>query len=158
MKKVILWIGLIFLAALFLMLALNSCSVLKSKQQKQSDTAHVHNIDSGAIKKNTNSEKNTSDWERQIVIYNRDTTINNYIATNAKPAVVVYERGSNQQEKQGYNYDSVWNKKLDSLQVIFKESTKQKKEQVLSIWQIIGISVGVGIVFILASKLKLSLK
>lgn len=154
------------LAALILILMLQSCSVTKSKSGKTTDTNHVVKTDSGQVKKNTHSEKNTAEWERQIVIYNRDTTINNYISTGGKPSVInvpqprviITERGSMQQEKQSINYDSIWQNKTDSLQLFIAESTKNKKETALNTWQIIGLCIGVSIVVLLLSKLKFSFK
>ena len=169
MKKITYYLVLWFLFSLgimFLALALNSCAITKAKQSKQIDSTHVNRTDSGSVKSNSNSEKNRADWERQIIIYNRDTTINNYIATGGKapvinlpqPRMIITERGSSAQEKQNNNYDSGWRSQIDSLRLFIAESSKQKKESALSLLQIIGLCAGITIAILLLSKIKISLK
>lgn len=133
---------------------LAGCSVTKNKKSTEKEATHIVANDSARVQKNENSEKNKSDWERQIVIYNTpDTTINNYYP---QPKTIIYERGSNSQEKSSFNYDSAFSAKLDSLKISQKEVVKEKKEQALSFWQIVGLCALVSVVLILISKLKIS--
>lgn len=139
-----------------LALMLSGCTVTKHKKSTEKEATHFLTNDSARVQKNENSEKNKSDWERQIVIYNTpDTTINNYYP---QPKSIIYERGSNSQEKKSFNYDSAFSAKLDSLKVSQKEVVKEKTEKAFSFWQIVGLCALVSAVLILISKLKISIK
>lgn len=152
-----------------LILIFSGCTVTKGKREVQTQSAQLNKKDSGTVNKNTASEKNNSDWERQILLFNKkDTTIekNNYITipghNNAIDygaiAAIINEKGSTSKETNNTNYDSSWKQRFDSLQESIHEVSKEKKEQVLSVWQIIAISAGVCGVFFLIGKLKISLK
>ena len=179
----ILW----FLIALFvlctLVILLPSCNIIKAKKTLTSDSARVNTLDSGSLKKNTVNEKTTADWERQTYIFRpgfpasplgtgvrfitHDTTINHYLYSGTTPspgidynrlAAIINERGNYKNEKQGATTDSSWKKAVDSLRVIVKQATKNKTEKALTTWQIIGIVVGVSLVFFLLGKFKLPTK
>ena len=163
--KYLLHIFYLFIAAIILFMycsLFTSCNVTKAKKTVAIDSTRTNKTDSGSVKKNTNTEKTTADWERQILIYNKDTTINHYIysGTQSAPgidysrlAAVINEKGNYQQEKQIVVYDSSWKKAFDSLNVVIKESAKNKTEKPAAIsWLLIaGIFVG----FILLKKIKL---
>jgi uncharacterized membrane protein len=136
-------------------MVLFSCNITKAKKTTAQDSTQVIKTDTGAVKKNTSTEKNASEWERQIVIYPRDTTINHYYT---QPAKIIYERGSQTQEKQAFNYDSAWQKKIDSMQVSTKETVKEKKEQALNFWQIIALVIGAILLMKLIPNFKLTIK
>lgn len=152
-----------------LIIIFTGCTVTKGKHESQSQTAQTNKQDSGAVNKNTATEKSNADWERQIVLFNKkDTTIekNNYITIpgHTQPidygaiAAIISEKGSASKETNNVIYDSSWKQRFDSLQASIHEVSKEKKEQVLSVWQIIAIAAGVCGVFFLMGKLKISLK
>lgn len=143
------------LGFLFLILALNSCSITKAKKTFASDSTHVSKIDSGSIKQNINSAKSDSTWKREIIYFGKDTVTNNYYTT---PAVIYRESGSQSKQFDSSNLQTNFNKSIDSGQVKTVLSEKKKEERALSIWQIIGIAVGASIVISLLSKLKISFK
>lgn len=157
----ILW----FLIALFLLYAiliLSACNIAKAKKTIASDSTRTSVIDSGSLRKNTVNEKTTADWERQILIYNsKDTTINHYYSGTTpalsidynRLAAIITERGNYNNEKQTGTVDSNWKKAVDSLGVIVRQSTKQKTEKGLTLWQIIGITVGVSLSFSILEKI-----
>lgn len=158
----ILWFLIALLLLFAIITAFTGCTVTKAKQTASKDSTRTNIIDSGSIKKNTTTEKTTADWERQIVLYNRDTTIEHYIysGTKAAPpldysrlAAVINERGNYQQEKQIIIYDSSWKKAFDSLSVVIKQSTKNKTEKPATIPWILIVGIFVG--FILLKKIKL---
>lgn len=144
-----------------------SCNVTKAKKTVQVDSTRINKVDSGSVKKSTANEKTTADWERQILIYNKDTTVNHYVFSSpqtapgidySRLAAVINEKGNYQQEKQIVVYDSSWKRAIDSLNLVIKESAKQKTEKAFSIWQIIGIAAGISLVFFIIGKFKISLK
>jgi hypothetical protein len=160
----ILWLLVALLLLFAVASAFTGCTVTKAKQTVSKDSTRTNITDSGSVKKNSNTEKTTADWERQIVLYNRDTTIEHYIYSGTKAAApidysrlaaVINERGNYQQEKQIIIIDSSWKKAYDSLSVVIKKSKKEKTEKALSLWQIIGICAGVSLLFFLLSKIKL---
>lgn len=152
-----------------LILLFTGCTVTKGKSNSHADSSRITKADSGAVNKSLSSEKNTSDWQRQILLFNRkDTTIerNNYITVPGQNngidygaiAAIINERGSSSKETNNVNYDSSWKQRFDSLQATIHETTKEKKEQVLSVWQIIAIAAGVSAVFFIIGKFKISWK
>lgn len=145
--------ALLCLLAIILMLSLNSCSVLKTKQEFKKDSAATAKQDSGSVKKNTATNENK--WFKETIYYKdgKDTIINNYFT---QPVKIIRESGSSNSTHS--NYDSSWKNRLDSIQVAIKESNKKKEEKTFTIWQLIGVaSVCVAISFLL-SKLKFSWK
>lgn len=177
----ILWFLIALFALCVFVILAPGCSVIKAKKTITSDSARVNTLDSGSLKKNTVNEKTTADWQRQTLIFSpgfppspfgegpgvrlitHDTTINqdHYVYSGTAPidynrlAAIINERGNFTNEKQGATVDSSWKKAVDSLRVIVKQSTKNKTEKALTFWQIIGIAVGVSLVFFLLGKFKL---
>lgn len=148
---------LVFYCSLF-----TSCNVTKAKKTLSVDSTQTKKVDSGSVKKSTANEKTTADWERQILIYNKDTTINHYTFSGPQPApgidysrlaAVINEKGNYQQEKQTVVYDSCWKREIDSLKLVLKEATKDKTEKAPVIPWLLVASILIGIVLLKICKL-----
>lgn len=135
--KVIFWMALSALL-LYLFCILESCNVTKGKKTLSVDSTRVNKVDSGSVKKSTSTEKTTGGYERQTLIYYRDTGFSakpSTINLQSSPfdysrlAAVINERGNYQQEKEKSKYDSSWKSELDSLKMVVKESMKDKTEK-----------------------------
>ena len=150
---VLLGLLLTLMAVIFMIFLLQSCEVIKGKRTTVSDTTAVQKKDSGAVKTNTGTETKQSEWWKETVIFPpaKDCTINNYF-NNSYPAIIIKEGGNAQQQSTFYNYDSAWQKKLDSLAASQKTTEKTKDTTLLTPWQIIAISIGACLVLIILSK------
>ena len=144
---------LTLLAVLFLIFLLQSCEVIKGKKTILFDTTFVQKKDSGAVKTNTATETKQTEWWKETVIFPpaKDCTINNYF-NNSYPAIIIKEGGNAQQQSTFYNYDSAWQKKLDSLAATQKTTEKTKDTKLLTPWQIIAISIGGCLILLLLLK------
>jgi len=124
---VVLFIGLVVL------MCTSSCNITKGKKTLSVDSTRTNKVDSGSVKKSQSTEKTTGGYERQTLIYYRDTGISSKPSPSAfdysRLAAVISERGNYQQEKQKNTSDSSWKRSYDSLKLMFKESLKNKEEK-----------------------------
>lgn len=152
--KLIKWYSLIAIAlfAVFAIVALCSCSILKKRQEVKTDSTKVVKVDSGSVKINSVTKTNSSTWWREILDlkpiyfpYTKDTLVNN----NYYPTRIVREGGTQTIKEVKVNYDSIWNNKLDSLVYKLSKVDKSKKVEFIPwyIWVIFG-----AIVLILAKQ------
>ena len=141
-------------AAIIIILAMlfSSCEVLKTKRQVTRDSTVTAKVDSGKLNIQTVNIKDSLAWWKETFNFSRDTTIVN---NNVYPTSYIRERGVRTVETKSVNYDSLWSVRLDSLSYRISEATKTKETKVLSMWQIIGLAVGVCLVFLLITKLKI---
>jgi len=153
--KITLTAALLILLTIIVILALSSCSVLKTKQDFKKDSTAVSKQDTGKVSSNTST--NDSKWFKETIVYNNkfDTTIqkNNYYT---QPTIIIREGGS--QSNTHSSYDSLWGERLDSLTVAIQESKKAKKEETFTFWQLIGVAGVCIAISVLLSKLKFSWK
>lgn len=136
----------------------SACEVIKAKKETATEATEVAKRDSGSVSLNSSTDLRKSDWFKETVYFQpKDCTINNYYNTTT-PTVIIREGGSNSQQTNHLNYDSIWQSRLDSLQVSQNKSEKTKETVVLNPWQIAGIAAGVCLVILLLSKLKVSFR
>lgn len=142
--------------ALAAVLVLSGCASTKTKSSSYTDSGAVKKLDSGQVKKSTSSSSFENEWWRTTALFppTKDTNVvNNYIYP--QPTQIIYEGGKSKGQASSTNYDSLFNRKLDSLKLIGQNETKHKETEVSSIWQIIGLCLLSSIVALVLSKLKL---
>lgn len=141
---------LILLAFIFCLL-LESCEVIKGKKTAKTDSTSVSKTDQGAIKTSFDSSTKENQWTKETFVFPpalRDCTVNNNYFP--QPTVYIRESGSSKEQNNIVVVDSTWQKRYDSLQYVQSISEKTKETKVLSMWQIIGLAVGVSLfVFVL---------
>lgn len=154
-SKINLSIALIVLLCIILVLALNSCSVLKTKQELKKDSTSLNKQDTGKVSSSSSTNSNETKWYKETYLF--DTTIikNNYYT---QPTVIIREGGSNNLVNSKSNYDSSWGRKIDSLKFQIEESSKKKDENAFSFWGLIGVAAVCIAISVLLSKLKISIK
>lgn len=159
------WIFILLLALLVAMVVFFSsgCEVLKTKRTARTDSTSVVKTDSTSVKKMDAGNKTDSTWWREIINFlpkGKDTVINNTTVPvyNYYPAQIIREGGRVSKEEWQRYMDSVNRARADSTTKTVQEETKIKETKVLSFWQIVGIAAGVGFIFFVLGKLKISLK
>lgn len=137
------------LLVLLLSLLFSSCEVLKRKRSVTTDSVAVRKVDSTVTHKFEVTDKRDSTWWREIVNFNRDTTINNFTTpiNNYYPAQIIREGGTFSRDEMLRIVDSANKNKSDSTHVATVTTDKSKEIKVLSFWQMVGIVAGVILAF-----------
>ena len=140
----------------------SSCTVLKKRHSTSKDRTQMTNIDTGQVRRNITTGKDSSAWWREVINFGRDTTIYHNTTTvpvnNYYPTQIIREGGTQKIETTQINYDSIWSKRMDSLTVRMATKDNSTKTTVFGFWQILAIAAGVGLVFFIIGKLKISFK
>ena len=150
------FIGLILWLVLF---GVAGCEILKSKRSVNTDSLSVKRTDTIYVTKKDSGSKTDITWFREVLNYlpnGTDTVINNTTVpvNNYYPTQVIREGGTFSREDYLRLVDSMSRSKTDSTSLKQNIETKSKETKVLSFWQIIGLSAGVCLVFLVISKLK----
>ncbi len=139
---------------------LSGCRVTKQNNRAKTDSTQVNKLDSGNLKKTTNTDYKKDDWWKETIVFPtaKDCTVNHNYYTN--PTTIIREGGSQTKVIDNTRYDSGWQKRYDSLQVKTQLKESTKKTEVLSFWQIAGIglscSLVVGVLLNFISKFKIT--
>lgn len=167
------WVTPCILLAFFLIISISSCNVFKTKTQRHTDSTALHKItitDSAgntavAVKKEETKSTEENEWWRIIQLFagKKDTTINN---TNLYPSTIIYEGGKQKKEESAMRYDSAFLaqfarfffQKIDSTNARIDEVNKQKKSSAITIWHILGACIGTVMLFLIISKIKISVR
>ena len=76
-----------------------------------------------------------------------------------QPVQIIREGGKQSTETTYKNWDSIFNKKIDSVNAIVRETHKDKKTELLNVWQIValcvGCSLGMLLVYVMVTKFKI---
>lgn len=152
----LIWLIAGIMLAVLMASMFSSCKSSKTLFSSKTDSSIVSKTDSGGVTKTTNTDLKKDDWWKETIIYPaKDCTVNiNYIT----PAVVYREGGSTTKVIDNTRYDSGWKNKFDSLHYLQEIGSKKKKTELLGFWHIVGISAGVGVVFLILSKFKISFR
>jgi hypothetical protein len=146
--------------ALAILLFFQSCSATKSKSSSTDKTASTQKVDSGTVKKETNTSTNQNEWWREVLKFQqpaKDSNVINVYNSNPQPYVIIREGGKQSSQNESSKFDSSWGERIAELTRIVEASTKKKEETVLDAWQIIGICIGgslvLGVLLIIGIKL-----
>lgn len=138
-----------------MLIAVFGCNSSKEFFKSTADSTSVIKIDSGAIKSIAATETKDIDWGKEVIIYPpvRDCTIHNYY-----PTAIIREWGKDKTKTEIISKDSGWKSKADSLQVVNENLIKKSETQVMNIWHIVGLCVGIYLLLWGVSKLKISFR
>lgn len=164
MKLLLIWIvvAMLLLGCAYLC---SSCEVLKTKQDKKQETVFETKVDSASVSKTQASSVTDWDyWKTTLQFMQQpkaaDTIINKnyYTATTPQPQVIIMEGGKGKNETAVNTIDSGFYKRLDSMEQTIEESSKVKQTKPATVTQLLLIGLGVVLVSVALSKLKISVK
>lgn len=123
-----------------------ACTTTRSITKNNSDTTHTNKVDSGAVKKEVNQNKSENEWWREYLllqkpVVNEKTTEKLLQPIYNNQPILIREGGKSSNENYNLRYDSGWKKENDSLKSMITTLVKNTKTEVLSFWQIVGLSV-----------------
>jgi hypothetical protein len=147
---------------LLLLLALFSCKLSRETARSTSASVSGTAADSAKIIRSASVAADSGRWWRETVRYlpGRDTTtiLKPQYFYSTQPVEVVREGGNYSRSTQDTRTDSAGQHSRDTTAVISSAKTTDTKARGLSFWDALGISLVVGAVFFLLTKLKFSFK
>lgn len=162
-RLLLVYIGAVILLFLLLFMCA-SCEVLKTKQDKKEEMVAETKVDSAFVKKTeSNSVTDWDYWKTTLQFMQQpkggDTIINkNYYSTTPQPQVIIMEGGKGKSETTVKSIDSGFYKRLDKMEQMIEESSKTKETKPAKMTQLILIGLGLVIVAVVLSKLRMSIK
>ena len=140
--------ALLGLLALMALGSVASCTHSRKSSSSTANDTQVKKADSGTVSKSSSTSSNENTWFKEWIamggrtdsFVSKEVQLQPIYHNTTQPVLIYREGGTNKTAQSQFNQDSAWKAYIDSTNRNKTAAQSSNTTQVLSMWQIIGIS------------------